>query len=428
VDLASLRDLRDYGDSTTAGRVIRQSREALLGQDIGIETQRTFSTAVSLVPSLVAWARPRVQLSSSFSLARDPNARQLARVAADTAGAFRLPTAFSNTRRSEGGVQVDVRRLGEAVFGDGATLARVLGRITAVDLRVGRTVTSSFNRSAVTPTLEYQLGLGGLDRMRSEGGRLAASASENTVLNAQTGAVLPLGLRFTTAYQRTRTESWLLRGAEQVPIYAWSRDWPSLSAAWTLSLPPAGPGRLLRGLTAQLSYRERETHSEQVGLAGAGGGVTRRASTDRAVSPSLTLTWAGGVVTSLDAADTRTEQLTAGSLFRATRGTRNLNVSFLVRPLSRLLGLPAPVRGNGRYSTNRNEVCLRSAGQQACVPYADTRQTQAEFTLATDIPPNISAGFQMAYVLNEERQTNRKNSQLVFTAFVTMTTSVGQLR
>jgi hypothetical protein len=34
----------------------------------------------------------------------------------------------------------------------------------------------------------------------------------------------------------------------------------------------------------------------------------------------------------------------------------------------------------------------------------------------------------MAYLLNEERQTNRKVRQIVITAFVQLQTSVGQLR
>jgi len=46
----------------------------------------------------------------------------------------------------------------------------------------------------------------------------------------------------------------------------------------------------------------------------------------------------------------------------------------------------------------------------------------------TDLPTNMTAGLQMAYVLNEERQSNRKISQFVITAFVQLSTSVGQLR
>jgi hypothetical protein len=34
----------------------------------------------------------------------------------------------------------------------------------------------------------------------------------------------------------------------------------------------------------------------------------------------------------------------------------------------------------------------------------------------------------MAYVFNDERQASRKHSQLVITAFVNLTTSVGQIR
>jgi hypothetical protein len=49
-------------------------------------------------------------------------------------------------------------------------------------------------------------------------------------------------------------------------------------------------------------------------------------------------------------------------------------------------------------------------------------------TLDTSFPPTLSAGFQMAYVLNDERQISRKNSQLVLTAFVQLNTNVGQLR
>ena len=75
-----------------------------------------------------------------------------------------------------------------------------------------------------------------------------------------------------------------------------------------------------------------------------------------------------------------------------------------------------------------NTTCLRRAGEETCVPYVDSRQTQAQLTMDTDLPNNMSAGLQMAYVLNEERQTNRKISQFVITAFVQLSTSVGQIR
>ena len=46
----------------------------------------------------------------------------------------------------------------------------------------------------------------------------------------------------------------------------------------------------------------------------------------------------------------------------------------------------------------------------------------------TDIPPNMSAGLEMAYVVNEERELDHKSAQLVLTAFVSLNTSVGHIR
>ena len=71
---------------------------------------------------------------------------------------------------------------------------------------------------------------------------------------------------------------------------------------------------------------------------------------------------------------------------------------------------------------------VRRAGQQTCVPYVDTRQSQSQVSMDTDVPPNFSAGFQVAYLLNDERQANRKTSQVVVTAFLELHTSVGELR
>ena len=80
------------------------------------------------------------------------------------------------------------------------------------------------------------------------------------------------------------------------------------------------------------------------------------------------------------------------------------------------------------YSLATNRTCLKRTGTENCVPYVDSRQTQAQLTMDTDLPKNMSAGLQMAYVLNEERQTNRKISQFGVTAFVQLSASVGQLR
>jgi hypothetical protein len=58
----------------------------------------------------------------------------------------------------------------------------------------------------------------------------------------------------------------------------------------------------------------------------------------------------------------------------------------------------------------------------------DSRQREAQLTLDSNMSPNLSAGFQMAYIVNEERQANRKSAQLLITAFVSLNARVGHLR
>jgi hypothetical protein len=146
------------------------------------------------------------------------------------------------------------------------------------------------------------------------------------------------------------------------------------------------------------------------------------------VGPSLTLTWAGGVSTSYDLAHTTSNALNANNLFRTTSDQQSANLAFAFRPPARLVRLKNLIRGNLRYAESDNALCLQTVGQNTCVPYVDSHQSQLQLTLDTEFPPSLTAGFQMAYQLNDERQFNHKTSQLVITAFVNMSTSVGQIR
>jgi len=427
VDVSSTRDLRDYGDSTTLGRLIHQGRRSLFGQDIGVETQRTFTTNFNVTPRLGPWIRPRASLASSFSFTRDPNARQPVREIGDTAGAFHVPAAFTNLRRMEAGAQLDPRRLAQAAFGDSSFVARWLSRLGNVDVSYTRQRTSSFNRAGDLPAFGYQLGLGGMDAFRSTTGLAAASANENTTLTSGGSATLPLGLRLNATYRHTSGVSWALRADQQVPIRTSTRDWPSGTLSWSLLPSRRNIGRVLSSLTAQATYRRTEAANEQATF-GLGTSVSLTRTTERALTPSLSLTWIGGVLTSFDASQGRSELLSAANLFKDERSQQNATVAFAFRPPTALGHWRSNIRTTFRYSLTGNTTCLRSAGQGDCVPFVDSRQVQAQLTMDTELPPNMSAGLQMAYLLSEERQTNRKVRQIVITAFVQLATSVGQLR
>lgn len=425
-DLASQRDLRDYGDSTSIARVAQLARRSLLGLDVGFEAQRTMGTFFGLTPQLVSWLRPRGTLTTGFSLTRDPNGRTPLRASGDSSGAFQLPMAFSNSQRLDLGTQVDLSRLGRGVFGDSSIVTRSLARVTAVDLGLSRDRTSSYSGVALAPGFGYQVAWVGLDAFRSQQGIFATSASEQSTRHATAAASLPLGLRVNATYQWTRGLTWLLRAGAQSPISNWSREWPSATITWTISPSRNGLGRIISGVTAQLGIRQRQAASEQTTLGGTG--RTQTQSLEHSLSPSATASWGNGILTSFDLARVRTEDSTSGNLFRTTRLQRVGTLSFAWRPPAAIVRLRSDIRTTARYTYTLNTTCLRTAGQAACVPFVDSRRTEANVTLDTSFPPTLSAGLQMAYVLNDERQISRKNSQLVLTAFVQLNTNVGQVR
>lgn len=421
-DLSSQRDLRDYGDSTTLGRLAGLERRRLLGVDVGLEALRSMNTTLAFSPAGRGWLRPRVTIGSGFSLSRDPQARDPVREEGDTAGAFRVPTNFSNTQRVDVGTQLDLGRLGRALFGDSAGLARAFARLTAADVSVSRNLASSFSRTPFTPSLGYQLALVSFDDFRRQGARLASSASDNVAVAATGALTLPLGLRATSQFRRTAGTVWVLRTDQQLPIETESRDWPSGTVGWSFT-----GVRPLTSVSAQLGFRESFTRSIQPGLTGAGD-ATVTENDARSLSPTVTLTWIGGLLTGFDATLERGDQIAAGNLFRTARKQYNVNLGFAVRVPTGLARLPMPIRANARFSRTRNTTCLRSAGSDECLPFVDSRQTTGNITMDTDFPPNVSAGLQMAYVLNEERQAGRRVRQIVVTAFVNLATTVGRLQ
>src|SRR5581483_7238099 len=145
-------------------------------------------------------------------------------------------------------------------------------------------------------------------------------------------------------------------------------------------------------------------------------------------APSILVNWAGGVSTSYDVSRTTSDAVTSNNLFRTTHQQQSAGLSFAFRPPARVLRLKSVIRTTAHYITNSDQLCLQTAGQDTCIPYVDTRQSQTQLTIDTDFPPSLSAGFQMAYVVNDQRQFSHKTAQLVLTAFVNLSTSVGQIR
>ena len=428
----SVRDLHDYGDSTSVGRLLLLQRRTLFGVDVGTETQRRVSTFAGFTPQVAPWLRPRLTFSGAFGLSRDPNVSAPV-LTADSA--FRLPLAFSNTQRLDGGAQFDPGRFGRATFGDSSLATKLLRHLASVDVAFSRTRSSSFGQAPGEPTASYQLGFGtlgdSLSALRRQGGVLASSATQTSTGTASANADLGLGFRLTTTYQTTASLSYVLRGTEQSPVASHTLDWPNGTLSWTYSPPTGGLGlgKLLTGVTAQVNARKHETSTLQPTLGiGANLPATQSQGTERVTAPSLTLSWVRGVLTSADYTRDVSEQVASGSLVRTSTSISNAYMAFAFRPPRSLVKLPTDIRTSARYTVTTSLQCVQPASSQNCVSFVDTQQQQTQLSMDTEFPPTFSAGLQVAYILNQQFQLNQKTAQLTITAYVSLSTSVGQFR
>ncbi|MBI4420485.1 MAG: cell surface protein SprA [Gemmatimonadetes bacterium] len=420
-DYSRTQDLQDYGDSSTVARLLQGERATLLGRNVGFERTRGLTTGLSVTPVVGSWLRPRAGLTSTFTFTRDPSGRAPVRAGEDSSGAFLAPHALANSRRREVGAGVDLARLLRGV----TLLSRAF---EPADLSFTRERRSSYDRAPFFPHLRYQLALGGTDEFRRRDGILATAAADTRSRAASGGAVLPLGLRLRVTYQDLETSSWIRRGDEQSEIRLTSREWPSGTASW-LHTPRWVLNRVITNVNAQARYRRTVAANRQSalrGLIGTEAPLTENRTT--AISPSLTLTWVGGLITTAQYGWTLTEAVAGGNVTRSQRRDWNGAVSLSFRPPREILRLPNPLRSSLAVTASDVLVCLVPAGGGECVPVSDSRRRQADVRLDTGFSPTITGGASFGYVLTEQRHSATRFSQLIFTVFAEINFSAGQVR
>src|SRR6202012_5296119 len=76
-EIESVRDLRDYGDTSTIAVVAGQQRGQLFGENTGFESNRSMTTNIDFTPAFSAWFHPRAEMGAQYSMLRDPNDQSL---------------------------------------------------------------------------------------------------------------------------------------------------------------------------------------------------------------------------------------------------------------------------------------------------------------------------------------------------------------
>jgi hypothetical protein len=434
LNLTSQRDLKDYGDSTTIGVLAGQQRRRFLGVGVGFESARGVGTNFSFAPNLFSWLRPRFNSVSTFSLTRDPNNGVPERTQGDSSGAFRLPTAFTNSRSTDLGATLDFSRALRVLLGDSSRVLPWLDRLGPLDFATRSNLQSQFFRAGFDPPLSYQLGLGGVNAFRAIDARLAVSASQLQQTRLSTAARLPLGFSVAVAYAKGTQHTWAARGGGQAESDQTNTTWPDLTGRWTWTPRQKLLQSILSSLSATAGVRVVSSQSVQpplgVGLGGVEGPVGGVSSSQetRSYPMTLALTWAHRINTSVTYSVSRSLANQAGSQTRNNRNESSADLSFSFRPPYELLPIKSDIRTSLRYAASDLKGCITLAGGANCIGILDSGRRQYNFQMDTDMPPNVSAGLSIGYILTSDAVTNSKFAQFVLTFSVSVTFQAGQPR
>ncbi len=430
VTQSSMRDLQDYGDSTTIGRLLDGEKRSFFGRNAGFQRSNVLTTQLNVQPVIAAWVNPRVTINSTYNFNRNPNIRNPVRENGDSTGAFRLPESVSNSRRQQFSTTVDVPALARGILGDSSFVASMVRGINVANLSYLVQRRSAFDRFPADATARYRLGLGGLDEFLQQGSVLATSAAETKEWSAAAGSQLPLGARGDVTYREGNTRTFSLRGDEHSEVVERTVDWPDVNVSLTHS-----PGSVIRHAITNISlismYRKSETERSLPlsGQAPLDSTVTSNQTTERTTfSQTLTLTWSPGITTTGRFSHSLSNAVASGSLTRGVQDSWSAGISFNLRPPRSLIRLNSPLITRIDYSSFVSDICLLRTDQDECSTISDNSRKLLSVTMDTGFSPTVRGGASFDYSITEQQTISSKLSQITFTIFAEINFIAGQLR
>jgi len=402
-DVASTRDLRNYEDSTSIGRLTGASRETFLGMDVGVERDRTVSSAITLTPRLTSWLRFRFNTFSSFVLSRSLTSRQPVQAFGDSGG-YILPQTLNNNRTREIGISLDPARGFRQLLTDSALHSRILKGIRVLDLVIRNQRFSTYDLATFDPGLGYMLARGGMDDFLTQGTDSALSAGEMKTVTVGGGADLPFGITAGLQYSSSETDRYTKSTNGFILSETSQTEWPILQARWTQTIR----GSLLSVISLSTNLRQRS------------GTTTLPSSTTSAQSLNETSTWTNdlqltfrnGLSLALGYGTTSDERQSNGTTSLGNGTDLTANLAYLFRMGGRVGTTRRQVRVSVNGLSSKAESCLELPGQDGCLSVSDVRRQTLRAGLDTDILSILTGGFQAAYVVNDIRQLNRKTEQI----------------
>ena len=441
-EIASVRDLRQYGDSNAAALVAGADRSRFLGGDAGFERERLLQTSVTLAPQFSRWFRPRAEFGTQYTMLRDPNARfllpkpgvigvdsllahldSIRLVRPDSiVSVLTLPRRLMATQAAGAGITVDIARALLA-YGDTTrgSLARRLGRVFApVDVSLNRSLLTAFDAAAFRTPVGLQFGFGGPGAFRTVSGVPASSAGATTTLVATSALSLPFGTSFTNRYRRTLTRNWVLRlDSTQARVDGTQTVFPDVSLRWVLH--PQALERVLSSFTASLGYSAAAaTSSLPIGndpLLPGNELRELRTTHVRSYPLNTSITWGfGNLSTSAGYTYARRVDSLSGSLARGTARDLNVDVgrSFRIPSgVGNAIGVRNEVRARVGYQRSHSQNLVSNLSGQFASRLGDQVRDALNVNADTELSETLLFTFQASRVVSADNNLNRRVNQLV---------------
>ncbi len=385
VAILTVRDLLPPEQSATGDQVqalIAAERARVAGIDLGWETNRLLRTALGFRPSFFDWLRSDFDWSTTYRSERNTNFVEPRTVGSDTT----LILSRNARGQRDWGVALalspaGVARawFGEPAEGDDPDVAQLRTIISAVQpltatYRDG--ITSRFNRDPIDPRLEYQFGLGGVERYRFIGQDTAASLTDRSSWRLGSGVSLPGGAGLRVSYQISDATTLDTRSAQAIG----QRTWPEVQATLPTLRPPSFTGIQAVNVSAGIVRTTREIEF-------GGRALQRRYDSDTRVPVDLSIQWLRTLVT------------TYRGSFRTGRGedptgrtqreqqSHRISLSSQLLPasaLARRLDRPIRLSFIGAFSSEVD--CRITARGDECVDFVD------QVTRTASLSADTSAG------------------------------------
>ena len=423
-DATQTRDLRNYGDAPgdSTAAAARRERGSLFGSDIGLERDRQMSAAATFAPPVASWLKPRLDLASTFTFVRDPNARALIdarrRDTTFVDSIAVLPRRFGNTQTATAAAQLDIQTMGRVFWQRVGFLRALSNAITPIDVSVSRSLISAFDDETFSPSLGYQLALGGPTSFRSLRGRPATTAGLTNTLSGSSSLVLPFGFTFLPRYSLTTTRSWYRRSDDQQDaIDGLQRDYPDLTLRWSFVPGSRGAsaffGKAVRSVSASAGLRNTRVTAL---TPQAGGEGDLRASRIRVYPVNATILWPFGDLSTTGGLSwsVRDDSL-PGS---ATHGFTNERSADVARSwkLPSSWNARSPLRTRLGWQEQRTKNTLAGSLRNL----TDNARRVFSLSADTDLNETMSFSLQGSRTATMDRNYNRRFNQTVITAALQM--------